>query len=92
NLLAPVAGTYTVYVHGWGLPGGTSPFKLHTWILGSADAGNMTVSAPPSATLGTAGAINLSFSGLTVGTRYLGSVAYGGAAGLPNPTIVRVDP
>jgi hypothetical protein len=24
-------------------------------------------------------------------TKYLGSVAYGGVAGLPNPTIVRVD-
>ena len=87
---APIA--LTVYAHGWGLPAGTSPFVLHKWYLGTAAAGNMTVSAPASATLGTMGAINLSFSGLTAGTRYLGSVAYGGAAGLPNPTIVRVDP
>jgi hypothetical protein len=34
----------------------------------------------------------LSFSGLTAGTKFLGSVAYGGVAGMPNPTIVRVDP
>jgi hypothetical protein len=27
----------------------------------------------------------------TLATKYLGSVAYGGVAGLPNPTIVRVD-
>jgi hypothetical protein len=52
----------------------------------------MTVSAPASAVLGTTGTINLTFSGLAAGTRYLGSVAYGGVAGLPNPTIVRVDP
>jgi hypothetical protein len=90
NLLNPAAGTYTVVVQGWGVVG-SSPFKLHTWLLGTADAGNMTVSAPASATLGATGAINLSFSGLAAGTKYLGSVAYTGTAGLPNPTIVRVD-
>ena len=51
----------------------------------------MTVTAPATAAIGTTGTINLSFSGLTAGTKYLGSVAYGGAAGMPNPTIVRVD-
>ena len=91
NLLNPAAGSYTVVVQGWGVAG-TSPFKLHTWLLGSADAGNMTVSAPASATTGATGTINLAFSGLTAGTKYLGSVAYSGATGLPNPTIVRVDP
>ncbi len=80
----------TVVVHGWGV-NGTSPFKLHTWSLGSTSAGNMTVSAPAAATLGGTGTINLSFSGLASGTRYLGSVAYSGASGMPNPTIVRVD-
>jgi hypothetical protein len=80
----------TVVVHGWGVAG-TSPFKLYAWMLGSANAGNMTVSAPATATLGGSGAINLSFTGLTAGTKYLGSVAYGGASGMPNPTIVRVD-
>lgn len=85
----PAADNYTVVVHGWGVPG-SSPFKLHTWLLGSADAGNMTVTAPTTATLGTSGTINLTFSGLAAGTRYLGSVAYGGTSGMPNPTIVRV--
>ena len=81
----------TVYVHGWGVAGGTTPFALHAWYLGSTAAGNMTVTAPASATQGATGAINLSFGGLASGTKYLGSVAYGGAAGMPNPTIVRVD-
>jgi hypothetical protein len=48
--------------------------------------------APASATVGTTGTITLGFSGLTAGTKYLGSVAYSGVAGLPSPTIVRVDP
>ena len=52
----------------------------------------MTVSAPAAATTGGTGTISLTFSGLTAGTKYLGSVAYSGAAGMPNPTIVRVDP
>jgi subtilisin family serine protease len=92
NLVNPAAGTYTVYVHGWGLPAGSSPFRLHTWLLGSASAGNLNVSAPASATLGQTGNITLSATGLTTGLRYLGSVAYGGASGMPNPTIVRIDP
>jgi subtilisin family serine protease len=91
NLLNPAAGGYTVVVQGWGVVG-SSPFKLYTWLLGSAAAGNMTLSAPSSATIGATGTISLSFSGLTAGTKYLGSVAYSGAAGMPNPTIVRVDP
>jgi len=91
NLVNPAAGAYTVYVHGFNVPS-TATFTLFRWLLGSASAGNMTVSAPASATLGATGAINLTFSGLTPATKYLGSVAYSGVAGLPNPTIVRVDP
>jgi hypothetical protein len=64
---------------------------LHTWLLDSVAAGNMTVTAPATATIGGTGAIDLSFSGLAAGTKYLGSVAYGGASGMPSPTIVRVD-
>jgi subtilisin family serine protease len=90
SLTNPAAGNYTVVVQGWGVAG-TSPFKLHTWLLGSADAGNMTVTAPASAVIGTVGQIGLSFTGLAPATRYLGSIAYSGVAGLPAPTIVRVD-
>ena len=83
----------TVYVHGFSVPGGSTPFKLHAWTLGTAAAGTMTVTpSTTTATIGGTATIGLSFSGLTGGTKYLGSVAYGGAAGLPAPTIVRVDP
>ena len=61
-----------------GASSGSTPFKLHTWLLGSAAAGNMTVTAPAAAIIGSTGTINLTFSGLTAGTKYLGSVAYGG--------------
>lgn len=91
NLLNPAAGDYTVVVQGWGVVG-SSPFKLRTWLLGSVDAGNMTVTAPASALIGTTGTINLSFTGLTAGEQYLGSIVYTGAAGMPGPTIVRINP
>ncbi|MBI3241185.1 MAG: S8 family serine peptidase [Chloroflexi bacterium] len=91
NLLNPAAGNYTVVVHGWQTDGPDANYTLFTWALGSAAAGNMTVSAPASATLGSTGAINLAFSGLAPATKYLGSVAYSGSTGMPNPTIVRVD-
>jgi len=88
---SPIA--LTVYVHGWDVLGGpSSPFKLHQWYLGTAKVGNMTVKAPAAATIGSFGSVALGFSGLVLGTKYLGSVMYGGSAGLPNPTIVRVDP
>lgn len=92
NLLSPAAGTYTVRVVGFAVPVGSANFKLFSWALGSAAAGNMTVTAPASATSGTSGTIGIATSGLTAGTKYLGSVVYTGTAGLPNPTIVRVDP
>mgnify|MGYP003527526082 CR=1 FL=1 len=89
NLTNPTAATYTVVVQGWGVIG-SSPFKLHTWLLDSASAGNMTVTAPASAVQGP-GTISLSFSGVAPATKDLGPVAYAGTDGLPNPTIVRVD-
>ncbi len=95
NLVNPAGGTYTVFVHGFSVPGtGEANFTLFSWVLGSAAAGNMIVTAHGAATTGGTGAIGLTFTGLAPGTKYLGSVAYGdGVSLLPvNPTIVRVDP
>ena len=92
NLVNPTAATYTVWVHGWGVSAPSANFTLFSWVLGTADDGNMTVSAPSTAVLGGTGTITLNFSGLTPGTKYLGSVAYEGVPGGASPTIVRVDP
>ena len=91
NLVNPTAATYRVWIHGFALNPSPANFTLFTWVLGSTDAGNMAVTAPSSATTGTSGNINLVFSSLSAATKYLGSVAYSGSPGLPNPTIVRVD-
>ena len=92
NLLNPAAGVYTVRVVGFLVPTGSANFTLFNWALGSSVAGNMSLTAPAAAVIGTTATIGITTSGLTAGTKYLGSVAYGGAAGVPNPTIVRVDP
>jgi hypothetical protein len=92
NILNPAAGTYTVRVVGFATGSGAASFKLHTFVLGSTAAGNMTVTAPASAAIGASGTIEIATSGLTAGTRYLGSVVYAGAAGLPNPTIITFNP
>jgi hypothetical protein len=94
TLRNPAAGTdYTVYVHGFATAGNApSPFKLYDWLVGNTAAGNMAVAAPATATVGGTGTINLTFSGLTAGTKYLGAVAYTGTASSTNPTIVSVTP
>lgn len=91
NLLNPTAADYYLVVDGYATANPSS-FTAYAWTLGSTAAGNMTVTAPAAAALGTTGNIGLSFTGLTPGVKYLGSVAYDGTTGLPNPTIVRVDP
>jgi hypothetical protein len=95
NLVNPAAGNYTVYVHGWQTAGGApSPFKLHTWLLGTTNEMNMTVTpALIAATTGGTGTITLSFTNLAATTKYLGSVVYGGdpATATVPPTIVRVN-
>lgn len=93
NLINPPAGTYTVWVHGWGTDGPDAVYTLFTWVLGTADAGNMSVSAPAAAVLGATGTIALTFSSLSSATKYLGSIAYynGATPLLVNPTIVRID-
>ena len=89
NLRNPAAGTYKAYVHGWQTLGsGTTSYILYTWGLGSASAGNMTATGPTSATVGGTGTVDLAFTGLAAGTRYLGAVDYKRGAETIGSTIV----
>ncbi len=92
SLVNPAAGTYTVEVAGFNV-NGTSPFKLHSWVLGTASAGNVQAYAPSFVTAGQTIEISLIPLpwGLSYGTRYLGSLAYSGNPNLPAPTIIRLD-
>ncbi|HYE66314.1 MAG TPA: S8 family serine peptidase [Pyrinomonadaceae bacterium] len=91
NLVNPAAGTYTVYVHAWQTDGPDANYTLFTWVLGSTDAGNMTISGPAAAVIGVTSPVNLSWSGLSGGTKYLGSIAYREGAAVRGTTIIRID-
>jgi subtilisin family serine protease len=91
DLVNPVAGVYSVYVHGWQTDGPSAVFTLFHWLVGSAPEGNMSVSAPASAVLGGTGSISVNFTGLSPATRYLGTVPYTGLPATFPATIVSVD-
>ena len=92
NFSNPTAATYKIFVHGFAAEGGSVNYTFFSWVLGAASAGNMTVTEPATAAIGTTGTVDLTFSGLAANTRYLGSVAYtDGTNNIGTPTIVRVD-
>lgn len=98
NIVGPAAETYLVAVHGWETDGPDANYTLFSWSLGAADAGNMTVSGPSSAALGSTEPVSIDWTGLSAGTKYLGSVTYhdvmsptGYNDGLVDYTIVRID-
>ena len=92
NVVNPAAGDYFVVVHGWQTDGPDSNYTLFSWTLDGADAGNMTVSGPASASVGAVGNVDLTFGGLTAGVKYLGAVDYSDGSAVVGSTIVRVDP
>ncbi len=91
QLTNPAAATYRLFVHGWETDGPDANYSLHSWTLGTADAGNMTVSGPGTATIGGTGTVELSWAGLDAGKKYLGQIRYNQDATTHATTIVRVD-
>lgn len=98
NVVSPAATQYAVAIHGWETDGPEANYTLFDWALGGADEGNMTITAPSSATLGATETITLAWSALDTETKYLGSVTYHDVAspasyndGLVDFTIVRID-
>jgi hypothetical protein len=88
----PMDGTWSVYVHGWAAPGGDSDYDMYSWVISATPGGNLSIdSAPTSATLGTVGTINLSWTGATAGQWHLGAVSHTGDSGLMGLTLVNVD-
>ena len=90
DVLFPAAGTYTVVVHGWQTDGPDANYTLFSWDIGLVDdAGNMTVVAPASASIGT-DAIDIEWTGLETDTKYLGAVSHSDGGGLIGLTLVSV--
>jgi hypothetical protein len=92
DILAPMDGTWSVYVHGWAAPGGDSDYDMYTWAISTTPGGNLTIDvAPTSATLGATEAIDVSWTGATAGQWHLGAVSHTGDVGLMGLTLVDVD-
>jgi subtilisin family serine protease len=91
--ITPAAGgaTYRLFVHGWETDGPDANYSLHSWALGTADAGNTTVTGPTTAAIGMVGTVNVSWAGLEAGKRYFGQIRYMDGATTHGTTIVRVD-
>ena len=92
EMFLPADDTYTLVVHGWSVPSAPLPYTVHYWDVPLATGGSLSIdSAPASATIGEAGTIDVSWSGLVSDTRYLGAVSHTGDAGLMGFTLVDVD-
>jgi subtilisin family serine protease len=91
DLVNPAAGTLTLWVHGYAVAKPATSFQVWTWTVGTADAGNLAVTAPSTAVTGTTGTISVTASPNLASGKWLGTIAYGGSAGLPAPTIITVD-
>lgn len=89
---SPASGVWFAVVHGWQTDGPDANYTLFHWNVPATPAGNVTVTAPPTATLGTTAQVTLTFSGLTAGTKYLGAVDYSVDGIDGGSTVVRVDP
>jgi hypothetical protein len=92
SIANPANGTWTVFVHGWQAPGGDSDYTMYSWIISGTPGGNLTIdSAPTSATIGTVGTIDVSWTGATAGQWHLGAVSHNDANGRIGLTLVNVD-
>jgi subtilisin family serine protease len=78
NLPFPEDGNYTLWVHGWQVPDPSTGYQFHLWDVPEATGGGSLQidSAPTSATNGTVGTLDFSWSGLEAGTSYLGAISH----------------
>ena len=93
EIALPADDTYTMVVHGWSVPSAPLAYSLSFWNIPlTPGGGSLSVdNAPTSATLGTVGTIDISWSGLTAGETYLGAVSHSDASGILGFTAVQVD-
>jgi hypothetical protein len=90
ELVLPGDDTYTLYVHGWQTTGIEVAYNLQTWDVSATPGGSLVVdSAPASATIGTTGTVDVSWSGVGLGN-YLGAVSHSDSGGVIELTLVEI--
>lgn len=76
EIVNPEPGTYIVVVTDFASAEGPTSYAIHNFNLTGANTGNATVTAGTSASSGTFNNVNVSWSDLTPGSRYLGIMTY----------------
>ncbi len=84
----PMDGTWTVYVHGWQVVDDGS-YTLYSWAVTNATGGSLVANGPSSATNGSVGTIDLSWTGATGWN--LGAVDHTEGSTVLGRTLVDVD-
>jgi hypothetical protein len=87
------SGPFDVYVVQYALAGGRSEqdVHVHTSAAGPTNAGNFTVSpASQPVSMGQSATVNVGWTGLTAGTRYVGVIEYSDASAVRGTTVVEV--
>ncbi len=90
DIAFPMPGVWTVWVHGWQTAGPSADYDLSAWVVPDAATNLMVDAAPPAATIATTGTVDVSWSGLSAGTSYLGSVTHDDGSGVIAVTLVDV--
>ncbi len=92
EIVNPMNGTWTVWVHGWVTPGGVSDYDIYTWGIPATSGGTLKIdSAPTSATVGGSGTIDVSWTEATAGGWYAGAVSHDRGPDILGITWVTVD-
>jgi len=92
DIVLPMDGTWSVFVHGWSTPGGDSDYDMYSWVISATPGGNLAIdSAPTSATIGSIESVDVSWTGATAGQWHLGAVSHTGDIGVIGLTLVEVD-
>ncbi len=92
DLPTPEDGTYTLWVHGWAAPAAGVDYRFHLWDVREATSLSVD-SAPTSASPGTSGTVEFSWSGLEAGQTYLGGIRHDtGGEVPPFLTLVEATP
>ena len=91
DVLLPEPGEWTFYVHGWAVPTDTVDYDAYTWQIPLAPGGDMGVSAPTSATIGTTGTVDVTWDPTLESGYYLGAVSHTANGSLDGLTLISVS-
>jgi hypothetical protein len=92
ELELPANDTYTLWVHGWQVaPAVSVDYSLNTWQVPMAAGSLAVTAAPASATQGTVGTVEATWTGLLPPGGYLGAVSHSDDSEIFGLTLVEVD-